>query len=271
MQTPRNPVNTETDNADTDKEELAEGSLLSHLVELRDRLTRSLLAVTLIFVPLLPFNQKIFAFAAGPIIAALPEGDTMVATAPLQTLLAPFKLTFYIAFLLAMPYVLYQAWAFVAPGLYKKEKRFAFPLLGSSILLFYLGAAFAFYVVGPLIFQFTAALAENNEAFALLPEIKEYLGLLTSLVLIFGIAFEIPIATVLLAWTGLVSVAKLTSVRPYVFLMAFVVGMFLTPPDVISQTLLAVPVYLLYELGIIMARIFAPKRDIADEAVAADQ
>ena len=263
---PRNPVSNEKD-----KEELAEGSLLSHLVELRDRLIRSVLAVVLIFVPLLPFNQKIFVFAAGPIIAALPEGEAMVATAPLQALLAPFKLTFYIAFLLAMPFVLYQAWAFVAPGLYKKEKRFAFPLLGSSIVLFYLGAAFAFYVVGPLIFQFTAALAANNEAFALLPEIKEYLGLLTSLVLIFGIAFEIPVATVLLAWTGLVTPKKLASVRPYVFLMAFVVGMFLTPPDVISQTLLAVPVYLLYELGIVMARIFAPKRDVAEDAVATDQ
>jgi sec-independent protein translocase protein TatC len=209
MQTPRSRVSKKTD-----KEGLAEGTLLSHLVELRDRLIRSLLAVVVIFVPLLPFNQKIFEFAAAPISAALPAGTQLIATAPLQALLTPFKLTFYIAFLLAMPVVLYQIWAFVAPGLYRKEKRFAFPLLGSSILLFYLGAAFAFYVVGPLIFTFTAALAENSAAFELLPEVKEYLGLLTSLVLVFGLAFEIPIATVLLVWTGLVSTKKLASIRP---------------------------------------------------------
>lgn len=266
MRIPRARVSNETD-----KEDLEEGSLLSHLVELRDRLIKSVLAIVVLFVPLLPFNQTIFEFAAAPIIAALPEGETMVATAPLQTLLAPFKLTFYIAFLLAMPVVLYQAWAFVAPGLYRKEKRFAFPLLLSSILLFYSGAAFAFYVVGPLIFQFTAALAAGNEAFSLLPEIKEYLGLLTTLVLVFGFAFEIPIATVLLVWTGLVTPQKLASVRPYVFLMAFIVGMFLTPPDVISQTLLAVPVYLLYELGLLMSRFFVPKKQADEDAVTADE
>lgn len=266
MPTQRNHVSKET----KDGEELAEGTLLSHLVELRDRLIKSLLAIVVIFVPLLPFAQDIFEFAAGPIRDALPVGQQMIATAPLQTLLAPFKLTFYIAFLLAMPVVLYQVWAFVAPGLYRKEKHFAFPLLGSSIVLFYLGAAFAFYVVGPLIFTFTAALAENSQAFDLLPEIKEYLGLLTSLVLVFGLAFEIPIATVLLVWTGLVSREKLASARPYVFLMAFVVGMFLTPPDIISQTLLAIPVYLLYELGLLFSRLFVPKKAKDEETVSAE-
>ncbi len=254
----------------TKDEELAEGTLLSHLVELRDRLVKSLVVVVILFVPLVPFAYDIFDFVAKPLQSTLPEGQELIATAVLQTILAPFKLALYVAFLLAMPFVLYQIWAFVAPGLYKKEKRFALPMLASSIVLFYLGAAFAFFVVGPLIFQFTAALAAKSAAFQLLPEIKEYLSLLTSLVLVFGFAFEIPIATVLLVWTGLVTPKKLASARPYVFLAAFVIGMFLTPPDIISQTLLAVPVYLLYELGLFMSRFFVGKKETDEEAVATD-
>ncbi len=262
---PRNPVSNETDN----KEELAEGSLLSHLVELRDRLIRSVLAVVLIFIPLLPFNQKIFAFAAGPIIAALPEGEAMVATAPLQALLAPFKLTFYIAFLLAMPFVLYQVWAFVAPGLYKKEKRFAFPLLASSVVLFYAGVAFAFYVLFPLVFNFFVA--TSPEESPLMPDISIFVSFVTTVCLVFGFAFEVPVATVLVVWAGLTTPDKLAKARPYVFLMAFVIAMFLTPPDVISQTLLAIPVYFLYEIGLYMSRAFVrkPSGD-EEEAVATD-
>ncbi len=249
-----------------DKDDLAEGTLLSHLVELRSRLIKATLAILVIFIPLVPFSQHLYDYAAMPLTAVIPMKE-MIATDVLSTIFTPFKLAFYTALLLAMPVVLYQIWAFVAPGLYRKEKRFAFPLLASSILLFYLGAAFAYFVVCPLIFGFVALLAENSTTFELLPDIRGYVQLLTSLVLVFGFAFEVPIATVLLVWTGMVTTEKLKSVRPYVFLGAFVIGMFLTPPDVISQTLLAVPVYLLYELGIIMSKLFAPKRDSEDEPV----
>jgi len=256
--------------SETDKEELAEGSLLSHLVELRGRLVKASLAVIVLFVPLLPFNQKLLSFATIPVSAALP-GQQMIATSALAVVLTPFKLAFYVALLGAMPVVLYQIWAFVAPGLYRKERRFAIPLLVSSIALFYFGVAFAYLVVCPLIFNFVALLAQNNMSFELLPDITPYVNLLTSLSLVFGIAFEVPIATVLLVWTGILSREKLKSVRPYVFLGAFVVGMFLTPPDVISQTLLAVPVYLLYELGIVMSKFFVAERSDDEEAVSAER
>lgn len=260
--TPRNRVST-------DREELEEGTLLSHLIELRGRLIRATLAVLIIFVPIVPFSQDVYALAAIPIKAVLP-GTEMIATNALAAVFTPFKMSFYVALLIAMPFILYQVWAFVAPGLYRKEKRFAFPLLASSVVLFYLGAAFAYFVVCPLIFGFVAMLADNSSTYQLLPEISAYVQLLTSLVLVFGFAFEVPIATVLLVWTGLLTPDKLKSARPYVFLGAFIVGMFLTPPDVISQTLLAVPVYLLYELGIIMSRAFAPKSEESEEAVATD-
>ncbi len=249
-----------------DKEDLAEGTLLSHLVELRSRLIKASLAILAFFIPLVPFYQRLFDLAAIPVLAAIPNSE-LVSTNGLAVIFTPFKLAFYFALLLAMPVILYQLWAFVAPGLYKKEKRFAFPLLLSSITLFYLGAAFAYFVVAPLIFNFVALIAEQSGSIQLLPDIVPYVQLLTSLVLVFGFAFEVPIAAVLLVWTGLVSREKLKSVRPYVFLAAFVIGMFLTPPDVISQTLLAVPVYLLYELGILMSRLFVPKRASDDDPV----
>jgi sec-independent protein translocase protein TatC len=193
----------------------------------------------------------------------------MIATAVASPLLAPFKLTFYIALFIAMPVVLYQTWAFVAPGLYKKEKRFALPLLASSVLLFYAGIAFAYYVVFPLIFGFMTAIAPDGVE--VMTDVTAYLDFIMMLVLAFGLAFEVPIAAVLIVWTGLTTVEKLAKARPYVFLGAFVVGMFLTPPDVISQTLLAVPVYLLFELGIIMARLFTRSAsDSTDEAAATD-
>jgi len=178
-------------------------------------------------------------------------------------LLTPFKLTFFVALFIAMPIVLYQVWAFVAPGLYKKEKRFAVPLLASSIALFYLGIAFAYYVVFPLIFGFFTAVAP--EGVEVQTDISLFLDFITTIVFAFGLAFEVPIATVLIVWTGLTTPEKLGKARAYVFLGAFVVGMLLTPPDVISQTLLAVPVYLLYELGILMARIFASKEEESED------
>ncbi len=237
--------------AGEEEEKLAEGTLLSHLIELRSRLLKSAVAVGVTFVCLLPFSRQIFALVSQPLREVLP-GNAMIATAVASPLLTPFKLTFFAALFLAMPVVLYQAWAFVAPGLYRREKRFALPLLASSIVLFYLGIAFAYFVVFPLIFGFFTAIAP--EGVEVQTDIAQYLDFVTTLVFAFGIAFEVPVATVLLVWTRLVTIEKLGKARPYVFLGAFVVGMFLTPPDVISQTLLSVPIYLLYEVGILMAR-----------------
>jgi sec-independent protein translocase protein TatC len=243
------------------EESLAEGTLLSHLVELRGRLLKVAAAVVAVFVVLLPFTRQIFALVSEPLREVLP-GNQMIATAVASPLLTPFKLTFFVALFIAMPVVLYQTWAFVAPGLYKQEKRFAMPLLASSIVLFYAGVAFAFFVVFPLMFGFFTAVAP--EGVEVMTDIAAFLDFVSTIVLAFGIAFEVPVATVLMVWTGLTTPAKLGKARPYVFLLAFIVGMFLTPPDVISQTLLAVPVYLLYELGIVMSRFFVPVRDNSD-------
>lgn len=242
--------------APNNNEELEEGTLLSHLVELRSRLLKVSAAVVVVFVVLLPFATRIFEVVAEPLLEVLPSGQ-MIATAVASPLLTPFKLTFFVALFIAMPIVLYQTWAFIAPGLYKKEKRFTVPLLASSIVLFYAGVAFAYYLVFPLIFGFMTAIAP--EGVEVMTDISSYLDFITMIVLAFGLAFEVPIATVLIVWTGLTTTKKLAKARPYVFLGAFVVGMFLTPPDVISQTLLAVPVYLLYELGIIMSRVFSSR------------
>jgi sec-independent protein translocase protein TatC len=252
-------VSKEPDN----DEDLAEGTLLSHLIELRGRLLKIAAAVVLVFIALLPFARRIFSLVSEPLREILP-GQQMIATEVASPLLTPFKLTFFVALFIAMPVVLYQIWAFVAPGLYKKEKHFAFPLLASSILLFYLGIAFAYFVVFPLMFGFFTAVAP--EGVEVMTDISHFLSFITMIVLAFGLAFEVPVATVLLVWTGLTNIDKLSKARPYVFLGAFVVGMFLTPPDIISQTLLAVPVYLLYECGIIMSRVFTKKNKESETA-----
>jgi len=246
-------------------EELAEGTLLSHLVELRERLLKMSGAILLVFICLLPFSRDIFELVSMPLREVLP-GNAMIATAVASPLLTPFKLTFFTALFVAMPVVLYQVWAFVAPGLYKKEKRFAMPLLASSIVLFYLGIAFAYFIVFPLMFNFFTSIAP--EGVEVQTDISQFLDFITTIVFAFGLAFEVPIATVLIVWTGLTTPEKLAKSRAYVFLMAFVVGMFLTPPDVISQTLLAVPIYLLYELGIVMSRVFVVRDKDADEKAA---
>ena len=237
----------------TEDEELAEGTLLSHLIELRSRLLVIATAVVIAFIVLLPFSRDIFTLVSEPLRDVLP-GNAMIATAVASPLLTPFKLTFFAALFLVMPVVLFQVWNFIAPGLYKNEKRFAIPLLATSILLFYLGIAFAYFVVFPLIFGFFTSIAP--EGVEVQTDITQFLDFITTIVFAFGIAFEVPVATVLIVWAGLTDIEKLGKARPYVFLMAFIAGMFLTPPDVISQSLLAVPVYLLYELGIIMSRIF---------------
>jgi len=240
-----------------DKEDLAEGTLISHLMELRGRLFKVFGSVFLIFLVLLPFSRKIFNFVAEPLISVVPGGQ-LIALSPVAPLTATIALSFYLAIFLAMPVILYQIWAFVAPGLYRKEKHFAFPLLASSIILFYLGLAFAYFVVFPLIFGFVASFTPEGVEYQ--PDMGEYVSFVMMVVLVFGLAFETPIATVLTVWTGLTTPEKLGKARPYVFLGAFVVGMLLTPPDVISQTVLAIPVYLLYELGIIMSKLFKPKK-----------
>lgn len=245
------------------EEELAEGTLLSHLIELRSRLLIIAVAVLVAFIILLPFSRDIFTLVSEPLREVLP-GNAMIATAVASPLLTPFKLTFFAALFLVMPVVLFQVWNFIAPGLYKNEKRFAIPLLVTSIILFYLGIAFAYFVVFPLIFGFFTSIAP--EGVEVQTDITQFLDFITTIVFAFGIAFEVPVATVLIVWAGLTNIEKLAKARPYVFLMAFIAGMFLTPPDVISQSLLAVPVYLLYELGIIMSKVFVSKKSESDSS-----
>ena len=234
-------------------EKLAEGTLISHLVELRERIVKAFAGVLLVFLPLAFFARHIFSVVAQPLVEKLPAGATMIATTPAGTFLTPFKLAFFVAVFIAMPWILYQIWAFVAPGLYHSEKRFAVPLLVSSIFLFYAGVSFAYFVVFPLMFAFFAAV--TPEGVAMMTDIGAYLDFVLALFFAFGFAFEIPIATVLLVATGIARLETLRKQRLYVLLGCFVVGMVLTPPDVFSQTLLAVPMYLLYEGGLLLSSI----------------
>jgi sec-independent protein translocase protein TatC len=245
-----------TKNPQPDDNQLAEGSLISHLVELRSRLLRMAVIILVIFVCLAPFADRLFAIVADPLMARLPEGTSMIATQVASPFLTPFKTAMVAAIFLAMPWILYQLWAFIAPGLYQHEKRLAMPLVLTSALLFYAGVAFAYFVVFPLMFGFFTAVAP--EGVSVMTDINAYLDFVLTLFFAFGLAFEVPIATVLMVWAGFTTPARLASHRAYVLLGAFVFGMLLTPPDVISQTLLAVPVYLLYEAGIIMARVMVP-------------
>jgi len=245
-----------TDSSHAD-ESLEESSLVSHLIELRNRMIRICLSVLAVFICLVPFAENIFTLVAQPLIDALPEGATMIATQVASPFLTPFKTTLWVSLFLAMPIVIYQVWAFVAPGLYKQEKRFAIPLVTSSIILFYCGVGFAYGVVFPLMFAFFNAVAP--EGVTVMTDINHYLDFVLVIFFAFGVAFEVPIATVMLVWSGLTTPEKLGEARAYVFLGAFVAGMLLTPPDVISQTLLAVPIYLLYEAGIFMAKLTLKK------------
>lgn len=254
------------DDSSSAEDELSEGTLISHLVELRNRLLKMFSAVIVLFIVLLPWRGEIFTMVTEPLRRVLPGGQ-LIATGVASPFLTPVKMVFFVSLFIAMPVVLYQVWAFVAPGLYRKEKRFAFPLLASSIILFYLGITFAYYVVFPLIFKFFIGEAPEGSV-EVQTDIAQFLDFITTIVFAFGIAFEVPIATVLIVWTGLTTPAKLASARPYVFLGAFVLGMFLTPPDIISQTLLAVPIYVLFELGILMAKIFAIRKEEPEEEAA---
>lgn len=232
-------------------------TLISHLLELRNRLLKSMAAIMVIFLGLFYFSRDLYTLVAKPLIDALPEGASMIATDVAAPFIVPFKLTLYLSIFVAMPVILHQAWAFIAPGLYRHEKRVAVPLLVSSVLLFYLGAAFAYFVVFPLIFAFFTAIAPEGVAVA--TDISRYLDFVMKLFLAFGFAFELPIAIVLMVWTGMTTVEKLKTKRPYIIVGCFVAGMLLTPPDILSQTLLAIPMWILFELGLLAARWIKPR------------
>jgi sec-independent protein translocase protein TatC len=241
-----------------ERESLAEGTLISHLIELRDRLLRAVISVAILFVPCAIFSDELFTLIATPLIDKMPQGTSMIATSLVAPFMAPLKLALFVALFLAMPYVLFQAWAFVAPGLYRHEKRFAIPLMLSSILLFYGGVAFAYFVVFPLMFAFLTSTAPTG--IQIMTDMANYLDFVLLLFFAFGIAFEIPVATVLLAATGLVRVETMTKNRGYVVLGIFVIAAFLTPPDALSQSFMAVPMYLLYEIGIILSRVLLKEK-----------
>ena len=230
-----------------------EQSFLEHLVELRTRLIRACLSVLIVLLCLLPFARDLYETLPAPMMAQLPEGSSMIAIDVASPFLTPFKLSLLVAILVAAPYILYQLWAFVAPALFKHEKRLARPLLFSSIALFYLGCAFAYFVVFPLVFGFLTRIAP--EGVEVMTDISKYLDFVTTLFLAFGITFEVPIATIILVATGITTPEKLAKMRPYIVVGAFAIGMLLTPPDVISQTLLAIPMWILFEIGIMLSRV----------------
>lgn len=241
-----------------DPENLAEGTLISHLLELRDRLIRCVIAVGVAFVPCMTFSNEIFSYVAQPLIEKLPHGNSLIATGVMSPFTTPFKLSFFVALLAAMPFILYQLWAFVAPGLYRHEKRFAVPLLASSIVLFYVGVTFAYFFVFPVMFQFFIATAPKGVA--MMTDINNYLDFVLRMFFAFGVAFEVPVAVVLLVITGIVSIDKLKSNRGYVLIGVFIIAALITPPDAVSQCVMAIPMYALYEGGILMARILSRSR-----------
>jgi sec-independent protein translocase protein TatC len=243
-------------------------SFLQHLVELRSRLLKACLSVFVVLIALLPFSRQLYEKLAAPLMAQMPEGSSMIAIDVASPFLTPFKLTLLISIMISIPVVMYQLWAFVAPALFKHEKSLARPLLLSSIFLFYAGCAFAYFVVFPLVFGFLTSVAP--EGVAVMTDISKYLDFVMTLFLAFGITFEVPIATIILVATGVTTADKLASWRPYIVVGAFALGMVLTPPDVISQTLLALPMWLLFEVGIMFSRILIKEKD-TDNETDADQ
>lgn len=239
----------------------SEQPLVQHLLELRDRLLRVVLVIVLLFLALFAFANDLYTYLADPLLRHMVEGTSMIATQVVSPFLTPFKLALVLSIFIAVPYILYQAWGFMAPGLYQHEKKLVFPLLFSSTVLFYTGMAFAYYVVFPLVFGFLTGIAP--EGVAVMPDITYYLDFAIKMFFAFGLAFEVPIATILLVWSGVTSAEKLAAKRPYVVVGAFVFGMLLTPPDVISQTLLAIPMWILFELGLVFSRFYT--RPAADE------
>ncbi len=236
---------------------------ISHLIELRNRLLKVVVFVLVVFVGLSVYANQIYSFLAGPLMKHMPKNSTMIAIDVASPFFTPFKLALFVAVFISIPVILYQFWAFVAPGLYKRERRMILPLLVASTFLFYLGMAFAYFVVFPLVFGFLTAAAP--EGVAVMTDIAKYLDFVLTLFFAFGICFEVPIFTIVMVWTGLVTPTDLAEKRPYVIVAAFVIGAFLTPPDAISQTLLALPMWMLFEAGLLCSRLFVNKESSDDD------
>jgi len=236
-----------------------EDSFLSHLFELRDRLIRALLAIGIVFICLFPWAKELYALLAQPLLATLPKGGQMIATDVVGVFMVPMKVALMVAFLIALPYVLYQVWAFIAPGLYAHEKRLALPLVASSVILFFIGMSFAYFLVFPTVFGFMASVAPEGVAW--MTDIEKYLSFVMGTFMAFGFTFEVPVIVIVLVQMNVVALATLREWRPYVIVGAFVVGAIFTPPDVVSQLMLAIPLCLLYELGMLMARLVSKPRD----------
>ncbi len=243
------------DNAELpfDQLEDTKQSFMSHLIEIRSRLLKIVIVILIIFLGLFSFAEELYGWLAQPLLRYLPENASMIATQVASPFLAPFKLSIVLAIFIAVPFVLYQIWAFVTPGLYQNEQRLMLPLLISSTLLFYLGAAFAYYIIFPLVFQFFTSI--TLEGVTQMTDITNYLDFVLKMLIAFGLSFEVPIAIILLTRMGVVNIETLSEKRPYVIVGSFVVGMLITPPDIISQVLLAVPVWLLFELGLVVAKL----------------
>lgn len=252
---------------DAPRETLAEGTLMSHLLELRNRLMKAVLAIFILFMPCAYFANDLFVLIAQPLVDKLPPGTSLQSTSVVGPFMTPFKVSFYVALFAAMPVVIYQIWAFVAPGLYRKEKRFAVPLLVSSVFLFYAGVVFAYFVVFPVMFNFFVGTVPGIVKYA--PDMAAYLDFVLTMFFAFGVAFEVPIAVVLLVLTGLVKVEQLGKNRGYVIIGIFIVAAFLTPPDAISQCIMAIPMWVLYEGGLVMARVMQKMK--SDSAAAAEK
>src|SRR5437773_9808966 len=248
----------------SDTPEASQETFISHLIELRSRLLRSIIAVFIVLAALFPFAKDIYAVIAKPLLRVLPQGATMIATDVTGTFLVPLKVTLMAAFLIALPYVLYQAWAFVAPGLYQHEKRLVIPVLVSSVLFFAFGMAFAYFLVFPIAFGFFAGYTPTGVQ--MMTDIDKYLSFVLTMFIAFGLTFETPVVVIVLVRLGVVSLEKLRSIRGYVIVGAFVVGAIFTPPDVLSQVMLAVPLWLLYELGLLVARFVAVTKRETDAA-----
>ncbi len=250
------------------EDELEEQPFISHLIELRNRLLKIVLCVLIVFMAAAPFANEIYHYLSGPLLKHLPENSTMIAIDVASPFFAPFKLALVASVFVSMPVILYQFWAFVAPGLYSHEKRMILPLLVGSTVLFFAGVAFAYFVVFPLVFGFLTAAAPAGVT--VMTDISKYLDFVLTLFFAFGLAFEVPIFTILLVWSGVTTPKSLAEKRPYVIVGAFIIGMFLTPPDAISQTLLAIPIWLLFESGLLFSRFFVRKKqddDINDEII----
>jgi len=253
---------SDTINESQDSQTEHEQPFMAHLIELRDRVLRIVIVVIAIFMVLFFFANDLYQIVATPLLEALPEGSTMIATGVAAPFLTPFKLSLVSSIFIAIPFISYQFWSFVAPGLYKHEKRLALPLMASSVVLFYAGIVFSFYIVFPLMFAFFTA--TTPDGVAMMTDISQYLDFILKMFFAFGLAFEVPILTIVLTLTGATSAAKLAEKRPYVIVGSFVLGMLLTPPDIISQTLLAIPIWLLFELGIIFSKIIEKRKSDDD-------